>query len=60
MIKGFHGVRYQKKDVARAIAFYTQRLNFVLEHQQLPAFALLTINGAHILLSGPGRSALKL
>jgi len=56
LIKGFHGVRYQVKDVARAVAFYTQRLNFVLVHQQLPAFALLSIDGTHILLSGPGAS----
>jgi glyoxylase I family protein len=33
------GVRYQVKDVARAVAFYTQLLGFTLQHQQLPAFA---------------------
>ena len=31
------GVRYQVADVARAAAFYTDRLGFKLEHQQLPA-----------------------
>jgi glyoxylase I family protein len=55
-IKGFHGVRYQAKDVARAVAFYTQHLGFTLGHQQLPAFALVSIDDAHILLSGPGAS----
>src|SRR5262245_58007669 len=55
-IKGFHGVRYQVMDVARAVAFYTRHLGFKLEHQALPAFALVSIGGAHILLSGPGAS----
>ena len=55
-IKGMHGVRYQVKDVARAVAFYTQHLGFTLEHQQLPAFASVSLGEAHILLSGPGAS----
>jgi hypothetical protein len=42
-IKGVHGVRYQVKDVARAIEFYTQHLGFRLEHQQLPAFANISL-----------------
>jgi len=36
-VVGFHGVRYQVKDVSRAVAFYTQHLGGKLEHQQLPA-----------------------
>jgi glyoxylase I family protein len=55
-IKGIHGFRYQVKDVARAVAFYTQRLGFELKHQQLPAFANVSLGGADILLSGPGAS----
>jgi glyoxylase I family protein len=55
-IKGFHGIRYQVKDVARAAAFYTQQLGFTLEHQQLPAFASVSLGGTQILLSGPGAS----
>jgi glyoxylase I family protein len=55
-IKGVHGVRYQAKDVARAVAFYTQHLGFTLEHQQLPAFATVSLGDAKILLSGPGAS----
>jgi glyoxylase I family protein len=55
-IKSVHGVRYQVKDVARSIAFYTQRLGFSLEHQQLPAFANVSFGDAQILLSGPGAS----
>jgi glyoxylase I family protein len=55
-VKGFHGIRYQVKDVARAVAFYTQYLGFTLEHQQLPAFASVSLGDARILLSGPGAS----
>ena len=52
----FHGVRYQTKDVSRAVAFYTNHLGFKLEHQQLPAFAAISLGALHILLSGPGAS----
>jgi len=55
-IKSVHGFRYQVKDVARSVAFYTQHLGFKLEHQQLPAFASVSLGGSHILLSGPGAS----
>ena len=53
---GFHGVRYQVKDVGRSVAFYTHHLGFRLEHQQLPAFADVAIENLHLLLSGPGAS----
>jgi glyoxylase I family protein len=49
-------VRYQVKDVARSVAFYTQQLGFTLEHQQLPAFANVSLGETKILLSGPGAS----
>lgn len=55
-IQSVHGVRYQVRDVARAVAFYTAHLGFKLEHQQLPAFASVSLNGTQILLSGPGAS----
>ena len=55
-IKSVHGLRYQVKDVARSVAFYTQRLGFTLEHQQLPAFASVSLGDSQILLSGPGAS----
>jgi glyoxylase I family protein len=55
-VKSIHGVRYQVKDVARSVAFYTQRLGFKLEHQQLPMFASVSLGVAQILLSGPGAS----
>jgi glyoxylase I family protein len=55
-VQGVHGVRYQVKDVARSVAFYTTHLGFTVEHQQLPAFANVSHGQAHVLLSGPGAS----
>jgi glyoxylase I family protein len=55
-IKGFHGIRYQVTDVNRAIAFYTERLGFTLQHARPPAFASVAFDNAAILLSGPGAS----
>jgi len=56
VIRAVHGVRYQARDVARAVAFYTTRLGFMLKHQQLPAFANVSLGGVDLLLSGPGAS----
>ena len=55
-IKSVHGLRYQVKDVARSVAFYTQHFGFTLVHQQLPAFASVSLGDSQILLSGPGAS----
>ena len=55
-VRGFHGVRYQVRDVSRAVAFYTQHFGFKLEHQQLPAFASVSFDHVQVLLSGPGAS----
>jgi glyoxylase I family protein len=55
-IRGFHGVRYQTKDVARSIAFYTEHLGFKLEHKVLPAFATVSMGSLKLLLSGPKAS----
>ena len=55
-VVGVHGVRYQVKDVARAAAFYVERLGFKLERQQLPAFASVSLGDFTLLLSGPGAS----
>jgi glyoxylase I family protein len=52
----FHGVRYHVKDVARSVAFYTQHLGFKAGHQQLPAFANVSLGPLHLLLSGPQAS----
>jgi glyoxylase I family protein len=56
LVKGVHGVRYQVKDVARSIEFYTQHLGFHLKLKQLPAFANVALGDAQILLSGPRAS----
>lgn len=55
-VQAVHGVRYQVKDVARSVAFYTTHLGFTLEHQQPPAFASVSLGEAQILLSGPQAS----
>ena len=55
-IVGVHGVRYQVKDVARAVTFYTEHLGFEVEHQHLPAFASVSLGSFMVLLSGPGAS----
>jgi glyoxylase I family protein len=55
-VQGVHGVRYQVTDVARSVAFYTTHLGFTLTHQQLPAFASVSLGDAQILLSGPQAS----
>jgi glyoxylase I family protein len=55
-ILGLWGVRYQVKDVQRSIAFYTQMLDFKLDHQNLPAFGQVSLNNLKLILSGPGAS----
>jgi glyoxylase I family protein len=47
-----HGVRYQTRDVNRAVAFYTQVLGFTLKHQQGSAFASVSCGDLDVLLSG--------
>lgn len=54
-----HGIRYQTRDVDRAIAFYTKQLGFQLKHQQGSAFASVSRDGLDILLSGPGSSGAR-
>ena len=56
LIVGFRGVRYQVKDVQRAIAFYTDSLGFKLDMQNPPAFGQVSIDGLTLILSGPGAS----
>jgi glyoxylase I family protein len=54
-----HGVRYQTRDVDRAVAFYTQHLGFVLKHQQGAAFASVSCGDLDVLLSGPTSSGAR-
>ncbi|MGH9905986.1 MAG: hypothetical protein ACRD8U_10460 [Pyrinomonadaceae bacterium] len=51
-ILGLWGVRYQVKDVSRSVAFYKQ-LGFKLDHQNLPAFGQVSVDGFKLILSGP-------
>ncbi|MBN9661409.1 MAG: VOC family protein [Acidobacteria bacterium] len=55
-VVGFRGVRYQVKDVQRAIEFYTGTLGFRLDGKALPAFGQVSIAGLPLILSGPGAS----
>jgi glyoxylase I family protein len=55
-VHGVHGIRYQVKDVALSVAFYTTHLGFAVEHQHLPEFASLSLGEGHLLLSGPKAS----
>jgi glyoxylase I family protein len=55
-IVGLWGVRYQVKDVERAIAFYVGTLGFQLDMQNLPAFGQVSIGALKLILSGPGAS----
>jgi glyoxylase I family protein len=55
-VAGFWGVRYQVKDVARAVAFYTRQLGFKLDQSGSPAFAQVSIGNLKVALSGPGAS----
>lgn len=49
-------VRYQVKDVDRAVAFYTQHLGFKVEQRPGPAFASVSNGNLTLWLSGPESS----
>jgi glyoxylase I family protein len=55
-VKGLWGVRYQVKDVARSVEFYSQQLGLKLDRQHLPAFAQVSGANFKLILSGPGAS----
>ncbi len=50
-------VRYIVKDVDEAVAFYTQRLGFVVTQQFGPNIAILTREELTLWVAGPGASA---
>ena len=56
LIEGLWGVRYQVKDVARSVEFYTDTLGFTLDMQNLPAFGQVSVGDLKLILSGPGAS----
>ncbi len=49
-------VRYQVRDVDRAVAFYTERLGFELVQRPAPVLAIVARGQLHLLLSGPAAS----
>ena len=55
----FAGVRYQVRDVAASVAFYTEALGFELEQAAGTAFAKVSIGGLVLWLSGPGSSGAR-
>ena len=55
-VKSLWGVRYQVKDVARSVEFYSQKLGLKLDQQHLPAFAQVSGANFKLILSGPGAS----
>jgi glyoxylase I family protein len=54
-----HGVRYQTRDLDRAVRFYTKELGCQLKHQQGSAFAAVSFGDLDVLLSGPGSSGAR-
>jgi len=49
-------VRYQTRDVERAVRFYVDQLGFALDLRSGEAFAAVSRGGLRLLLSGPGAS----
>ena len=56
LVLELRGVRYQVTDVARSVAFYTEKLGFKLDQQHLPAIAQVSVDKLQLILSGPGAS----
>lgn len=56
LTSAFRGVRYQVKNVERAVKFYTKTLGFTLNFQRPPAFAEVSLGNLQLILSGPGAS----
>lgn len=52
-------VRYMVNDIEPAIKFYTQLLDFKLEEQWGPAFAIVSRDDLKLWLSGPETSAAR-
>lgn len=54
-----YAVRYQVKDVARSVEFYTMHLGCKEEGPSNRAFAMVTNGELRVLLSGPGSSGAR-
>ena len=49
-------VRYQVRDVDRALPFYTENLGFRIVARPAPIIAIIERGDLHLILSGPGSS----
>ena len=58
VVEGLWGVRYQIRDIPRAVEFYTG-LGFKVDMQNPPAFAAVSIGDFRLILSGPGTSGAR-
>lgn len=56
LVEELWGVRYQVKEIDRAVAFYTGQLGFKLDLKNAPAFAAVSLGDFKLILSGPGAS----
>ncbi len=52
-------IRYMIEDVDQAVTFYTRHLGFILDINASPAFARVTREDLHLLLSGPQSSGAR-
>ena len=52
-------VRYQIRDIDRAVRFYTEVLDFKLEQKAGTAFAMVSRGPLQLVLSGPGSSGAR-
>src|SRR5437867_12899366 len=59
-VLGLWGVRYQVEDVVRSVVFYTERVGFKLDQQNLPAFAQVSVGHLKLILISPGASCSRL
>lgn len=55
----FYAVRYQVRDVARSVEFYTVHLGFTQQGPSNQAFAMVANGELRLLLSGPGSSGAR-
>lgn len=52
-------VRYQVRDVERALGFYTEHLGFRVIQRAGPVIAIVARGDLHLILSGPGSSGAR-
>ena len=52
-------VRYQVREVDRALAFYTEHLGFRVVQRSGPVIAIIARGELHLILSGPGSSGAR-